>query len=84
MRKTRLSKEEQGVEDELLKGSYFDISKNEFEDVAESIASRKRNAILNIRVNKDDIETLKRFARKFGVGYQTLIAELIHKAAKNL
>ena len=42
------------------------------------------DAVLNIRVNLDDIKNIKNFARKFGIGYQTLIAELIHKAAKNL
>ena len=84
MRKIKLTKEEQKIEDELVKGSYFDVNKSEFNNIAESIASRKRNAVLNIRVNLDDIKNIKNFAKKFGIGYQTLIAELIHKAAKNL
>ena len=74
---------EQLIENELVKGNYFNVSKSEFEDIAESVASKKRNAILNIRVNKDDIERIKRLAKRFGVGYQTLISELIHRAAKN-
>lgn len=83
MKKIKLTKEEQKIEDELMKGSYFDVSKTEFEDIAESIASRKRNAVVNIRVNKDDIENLKKLAKKFGIGYQSLISELIHRTAKN-
>ena len=83
MKEIKLTKEEKEIENELIKGSYFNVSKSEFEDIAESVASKKRNAILNIRVNKDDIERIKRLAKKFGVGYQTLISELIHRAAKN-
>jgi len=83
MKEIKLTKEEQKIENELVKGNYFNVNKSEFEDIAESIASKKRNAILNIRVNKDDIERIKKLARKFGVGYQTLISELIHRAAKN-
>ena len=83
MKEIKLTKEEKMIENELVKGSYLSVSKSEFEDIAESVASKKRNAILNIRVNKDDIERIKRLAKKFGVGYQTLISELIHRAAKN-
>ena len=84
MAKIKLTKEEQKIEDELIKGSYMDVTNFDFKDIAESLATRKRNAILNIRVNKDDIETIKKFAKKFGIGYQTLISELVHKAAKGL
>ena len=83
MKEIKLTREEKMIENELVKGSYLSVSKSEFEDIAESVASKKRNAILNIRVNKDDIERIKRLAKKFGVGYQTLISELIHRAAKN-
>ena len=84
MGKIRLTNEEQKIEDELIKGAYFDVKSSDFEAIAESVASRKRNAILNIRVNKEDIENIKKFAKKFGIGYQSLISELIHKAAKRL
>ena len=83
MKEIKLTKEEQEIENELVKENYFNVNKSEFEDIAESVASKKRNAILNIRVNKDDIERIKKLAKKFGVGYQTLISELIHRAAKN-
>jgi len=83
MKKIKLTKEEKEIENELIKGNYINVSQPVFKEIAESIASKKRNAILNIRVNKDDIERIKKLARKFGVGYQTLISELIHRAAKN-
>lgn len=83
MKEIKLTKEERMIENELIKGNYFNVTKSEFEDIAKSIVSKKRNAILNIRVNKDDIERIKRLAKKFGVGYQTLISELIHRATKN-
>ncbi len=84
MKKFRLNREEQAIENELIKGSYFDVKNFDFEDIAESLVSRKRNTILNIRVNKEDIENIKKFAKKFGIGYQSLISELIHKASKRL
>ncbi len=82
MKKSNLTKEEQKIENELLNEKYLDVSKSEFEDIASSIAVRKRNAVLNIRVNKNDIEKIKKIAKKFGVGYQSLISELIHRAGK--
>lgn len=83
MKKIKLTREEQQIENELIKGSYFNVIKSEFEEIAESVASKKRNAVLNIRVNKNDIENLKKMAKKFGIGYQSLISELIHRAARH-
>ena len=83
MKKFKLTKEEQQIEDELLKGNYTDVSKSEFDEIAKSILSRKKNAVLNIRVNKKDIESIKKTAKKLGIGYQSLISELIHRASKS-
>lgn len=81
MRNIKLNKQEKAIEDALLKGEYKDASKGEFEAIAESIATRKKDAVLNIRINSKDLETIRHKARKFGIKYQTYIAELIHRAA---
>ena len=83
MKNIKLTSQEKEIEDALLNNEYLDLSKSDFEDIAKSISARKRNAVLNIRVNKKDIEAIKTIARKFGIGYQTFISELIHRAANN-
>ena len=82
MRKIKLTREEQEIENELVEGKYLDVTKNDFEDIAQSISAKKKNSVLNIRVNKSDIEGIKKIAKKIGIGYQSLISELIHRAAK--
>ena len=54
-----------------------------FETLAESIQSRKKDAVLNIRVNSRALKNLKAKARKLGIKYQTLIAELLQHVADN-
>ena len=41
MKEIKLTKEEKMIENELIKGSYLSISKSEFEDIAEFVASKK-------------------------------------------
>ncbi len=81
MRSVRLTKSEKGIEDALIRGEYIDIGKNEFEKIARAIAARKKDSVLNIRVNTEDLRLLKSKARRFGVRYQTLISELLHRIA---
>ena len=83
MRKGKLSREEQLIEDELIDGKYFDVSTSEFNEIADSLRSRKKDAVMNIRVNKKDLQIIKETAKKLGVKYQSFIAELIHRAARN-
>ena len=61
---------------------YIDIDKNEFSAIAEAIAARKKNAVLNIRVNSRDLKSVKEKARKLGIKYQTFISEIIHRIAQ--
>ncbi len=81
MRKIKLTKQEKEIEKALLKGEYIDIDKDEFEHVAEAIASRKKDSVLNIRINGDDLKLLKKKAGRFGIRYQTFISELLHRIA---
>ena len=82
MRKIRLTRQEKAIEDALLKGEYVNLSKKEFNTIAESVAARKKDAVLNIRVNSGDLVSIKEKAKKFGIKYQTFISELLHKVAR--
>ena len=77
----KLSKNEKGIERALIKGEFTDVGKAEFEEIAESLAARKKDAVLNIRVNSEDLKNIKRKAKKYGVRYQTLVSEWIHRVA---
>ena len=83
MRRVRLTKEEREVENALVRGEYRDVSKSEFEDIARAVALRRKDAVLNIRVNGEDLKHIKRKAKKLGVKYQTFISELLHRVAHN-
>ena len=81
MKKIKFTSEERKIEKDLLEGVYKPVSSNEFRTVSEAIARRKKDAVLNIRVNSKDLEYIKHKARKLGIKYQTLISEIIHKVA---
>ena len=81
MRQLRLSSEERKIENALLRGEYQKSSKAEFEEIAQAIAHRRKDAVLNIRVNSEDLKHVKEKARRHGIKYQTFIAELLHRVA---
>lgn len=82
MKRIKLTKQEKAVEDALLKNEYVDVSKRDFEAIAKSVALRKKDAVLNIRVNSKDLQHIKQKAKKLGVRYQTFISEMLHKLAE--
>jgi len=82
MRRIRLTRQEKAIEDELLKGEYKSVSKKKFDAIAKALAARKKDAVLNIRVNSKDLSSIKQKAKRFGVKYQTLISELLHRVAQ--
>ncbi len=82
MRQIKLAKNEKAIEDALLKKEYVNVSKKEFDIIARSVAARKKDAVLNIRVNSGDLASIRQKAKKFGIKYQTFISELLHKVAQ--
>ena len=81
MRRLRLTQGERTIERALLRGEYIDVGKEEFEEVARAVAHRRKDAVLNIRVNSQDLRSIKAKARNHGIKYQTFIAELLHRVA---
>ncbi|OGX16051.1 MAG: hypothetical protein A2166_05420 [Omnitrophica WOR_2 bacterium RBG_13_41_10] len=80
MRKIKLTKEERWIEDHAEE--FIPVSREKFEMIKQAIERRKRDAVLNIRVNSYDLEHLKQKARKLGIKYQTFISEILHKIAE--
>jgi len=81
MRKIKLTKQEKEIENALLRGEYVDVGKNEFKQIAEAVASRKKDSVLNLRINGEDLRLLKKKAKTFGIRYQTFVSELLHRIA---
>jgi predicted DNA binding CopG/RHH family protein len=84
MRRIKLTRQEKEIEDALLKGEYISVGKDEFKRVANMLEARKKDAVLNIRVNSYDLEHIKQKARKLGIKYQTFISEILHKVAQGV
>ena len=81
LRRIKLTKYEQELEDMLLKGELIPGTKAEFDEIAQMLARRKKDAVLNIRINQGDLDALKARAKRRGVKYQTFIAEILHRVA---
>ena len=80
MRKVKLTKEERWIEDHSEE--FVPASKDKYNEIVQAIEARKKDAVLNIRVNSYDLETIKQRARKLGIKYQTFISEILHKVAQ--
>lgn len=81
MRRVKLGRGEREIEAALLRGEYVDVDRSEFEEIARAVAHRRKNAVLTIRVNSDDLKSIKEKTRRRGIKYQTFIAELLHRVA---
>lgn len=79
----KLTKQEKAIEDALLRGEYKPTSREYFEEIKEMIEARKKDAVLNIRINNGDLQSLKQKAAKLGVKYQTFISEILHRVARS-
>jgi len=81
MKKIKLSRSEKAIEAALLRGEYRPVKQAELDRIANAIARRKKDAVLNIRVNSQDLESIKKKAKQMGIPYQTFVSELIHQYA---
>jgi len=81
MRRIKLTRWEKQLEDEIGRGEWVPVGKKEFDEIAQAIARKRKDAVLNVRVNKQDLDSIKEKARKLGVRYQTFIGEILHKVA---
>lgn len=80
MRKIKLTREERMIEESLER--FVPVDKQEYEQIISAIAARKKDAVLNIRVNSHDLANIKYKAERLGIKYQTFLSELIHRVAQ--
>jgi len=65
----------------LIRGEFTPVTPEKFREIAEAIQRRKKDAVLNIRINREDLEQIKRKAKRMGIKYQTFISEILHLIA---
>lgn len=80
MRKIKLTKQERWIEDHAEE--FVPVSRQEYNKIVEALERRKKDAVLNIRVNSFDLQHIKQKAHKLGIKYQTFISEILHKVAQ--
>ncbi|HOW43238.1 MAG TPA: hypothetical protein P5110_01280 [Candidatus Omnitrophota bacterium] len=83
MRRLKLPAQEKEIEEALINDQFVNVTPEEFHQIAQSLAARKKDAVLNVRINSQDLRNIKEKARKMGVKYQTFISELLHRVATN-
>lgn len=79
MRKIKLTKEERAIEDHIEE--FVPIGQKEMTGIVQAIAARKKDAVLNIRISRNDLDGLKQRARKLGIKYQSFVSEILHRVA---
>ncbi|MBP9854200.1 MAG: hypothetical protein KBD53_04965 [Candidatus Omnitrophica bacterium] len=84
MKKMKLNSEEKEIMTAIERDEFVAVSGKELKDVADSIASRKKDTTLTIRVNSHDINRIKKMADKKGIPYQSYISEVIHRVAESM
>ncbi len=80
MRHIRLTKQERTIEDGIEE--FAPLKGQMYQDITQALVARKKDAVLNMRVNRHDLESIKQKARRLGVKYQTFISEILHRVAQ--
>lgn len=81
MRKIKLDLEEKEIMASIERDEFVPVTGKELRQVAEAIAARKKDRVLTIRVNSNDIRRIKRLAGSRGIPYQSYLSEVIHRVA---
>lgn len=81
MRKEHLDPEEKEIAKAIDNDEFIPVSGAELKRVADAIAARKKDMTLTIRVNRNDINRIKKMAKKRNIPYQSYISEVIHRIA---
>lgn len=80
MRKQKLTREEQWIEDHIEE--FVPINRKLYGEIVAALERKKKEMVLNMRINRDDLEAIKQKARKSGIKYQTLISEILRRFAQ--
>ncbi len=82
MKKEYLDKEEKENMAAIDGDEFITVTGAQLKRVADAIAARKRDMTLTIRVNRNDINRIKKMAQKHRIPYQSYISEVIHRIAQ--
>ena len=82
MKKQYLDAEEKEIMEAIENDEFVPVTGAELKRVADSIAARKKDMTLTIRVNRNDINRIKKMAQKRKIPYQSYISEVIHRIAQ--
>ena len=82
MKRNYLSEEEKEIMESIERDEFIPVTGVELKQVAEAITARKKDMTLTIRVNRKDINRIKKMAQKRGIPYQSYISEVIHHVAQ--
>ena len=83
MKRIKLTKEEKRIEAELARGEYVVASSEEHRVIAAALATRKKDTVLNLRINSHDLQKIKQKADSLGIRYQSFISEILHRVAES-
>ncbi len=82
MKKAYLDQEEKEIMEAIENDEFIPVTGIELKRVADAIAGRKKDMTLTIRVNRNDINRIKKMAQKRKIPYQSYISEVIHRIAQ--
>jgi len=82
MKKQYLDAEEKEIMEAIEKDEFVPLTGIELKRVADAIAARKKDMILTIRVNRNDINRIKKMAEKRKIPYQSYLSEIIHRISQ--
>ena len=80
MNKFKLSKEEQAYENEI--DQYVPVDDRTFKEMVAALETRRKDAVLCMRLNSHVLQAIKQKAHKLGIKYQSLISEVLYKMAQ--
>lgn len=79
-RKSKLTKSDQWIEDHL--DEFVSVPGPAYDAIVAALERKKNGVVLEIRVNRDDLEAIKRKAFNAGVSCKAFIYDILHKAAQ--
>ena len=82
MKKRYLDAEEKEIMAAIENDEFVPVTGVELKRVADAIAARKKDMTLTIRVNRKDINRIKKIAQKRKIPYQSYLSEVIHRIAQ--
>ena len=82
MKKQYLDQEEKEIMEAIERDEFVPVTGPELKKMADSLAARKKDMTLTIRVNRNDINRIKKMAQKRKIPYQSYIFEVIHRVAQ--